>query len=305
MKKRPGLPRILIFAALVTGSGFVGLPPVQHDTIAMTGKAGAAGAIRLKARYYQRLTSADAEALREKNSHHAELDWSIPLDQVALVCLDIWNTDVHQDMRERDDRITREKISPLVTAARAAGLQIIHAPSPSIARRHPNWVNLERDEPSSANAGSSADWPPPAFVRRAGEFAQYASPEEAYRQRLSSVFRDILGFHELVRPVADEPVVATGEELHRVCAQKGILFLLFVGFHTPGCMITRTYGMTEMRDRGYTCILVRDCTNGMETHETFDEQISMNGTIAFLEHNRIYTILSTQVMSALVEAHSK
>jgi hypothetical protein len=109
---------------------------------------------------------------------------------------------------------------------------------------------------------------------------------------------DQADFHEQVRPAGNEPVIATGEELHRPCARRNILFLLFAGFHTPGCMTNRTYGMITMRSRGYTCILLRDCTNGMETHETFKDQLSMKGTIAFLEQTGIYTLLSDQVIRA-------
>ncbi len=255
-------------------------------------------AIHINARYYFRYTNPDEEQ-RESLSHHAETDWRIPLNQVALVCLDIWNMDLHQDMHERDDRITRERISPLIKAARAQGLQIIHAPGPHIARRHANWLNLEKDKSSGAESNDTPNWPPPTFLKKTGEYVQYASPEVPNMLRSWDILRDNAGFHDLVQPVADEPVIATGEELHRLCAEKGILFLIYVGFHTPGCMTTRNYGMIDMRDRDYTCILVRDCTNGMETHETFDDQTSMKGAIAFLEQNGIYSILSEQLISSL------
>ena len=207
--------------------------------------------------------------------------------------------DLHQDMHERDDRITRERISPLIKAARAQGLQIIHAPGPQIARRHANWLNFDQDKSSWAESNDTLNWPPSTFLKKTGEYARYASPEVPNKLRSWKILIDNAEFHDWVQPVANEPVIATGEELHRLCAEKGILFLIYAGFHTPGCMTTRTYGMIDMRDRGYTCILVRDCTNGMETHETFDNQTSMKGAIAFLEQTGIYSILSEQLISAL------
>ncbi len=35
--------------------------------------------------------------------------------------------------------------------------------------------------------------------------------------------------------------------------------------------------------RGYHTILLRDCTNGMETDRTYEAQLSRHGTVAFLE----------------------
>jgi nicotinamidase-related amidase len=256
--------------------------------------------IHIRARYCFRYTGTN-EKQSEKGAYHAYTDWWVPLDQVALVCLDVWNMDLHQDMHVRDERITRERIVPLVKAARASGLQIIHAPSPSIARRHANWVNLEQDAQRPESSGNTPHWPPTSFRERTGEFSRYASPERPNILSSWKFLGDNCDFHDQVRPISDEPVIATGEELQRLCAQKGILFLLYAGFHTPGCMTNRSYGITEMRDRGYTCILVRDCTNGMETHETHDEQTSMKGTIAFLEHMQIYSLESRQIIESFAK----
>ena len=51
--------------------------------------------------------------------------------------------------------------------------------------------------------------------------------------------------------------------------------------------------------RGYHCILLRDCTNGMETHETHDAQIYLGGCIAFLEQTGVYTLTSEKFVAAL------
>jgi nicotinamidase-related amidase len=280
-----------------TTSVAIGAAALDHG---FNSRIHAAGEIQIKARYCFRYTGTD-DKQREKDAYYAVTDWWVPLDQVALVCLDIWNMDLHQDMHARDDRVTRERIVPLVGTARAAGMQIIHAPSPSIARRHENWVNLEQDALLPESSRKIPDWPPSSFKNATGKFARYASPERSNMLSSWKFLDDNCDFHVLVQPESDEPVIATGEELHRLCAQKGILFLLYVGFHTPGCMINRSYGMTDMRDRGYTCILVRDCTNGMETHETHDEQTSMRGTIAFLEHMQIYSLESQQIIDILAK----
>ena len=110
------------------------------------------------------------------------------------------------------------------------------------------------------------------------------------------------GMHPLVSPVGDEPVIATGEELHRLCARRGWVHLVYVGFHTPGCMTNRDYGPIFMMRRGYSCLLLRDCTNGMESHETRPDQTCMRGAIAFLEMTNLTTLTSQEWIAALEQA---
>ena len=254
----------------------------------------------IRPRYVRRYTDPGVKRL-EKNCQFAFLDWQVPLAEAALICLDIWDRDIQADMHERDDRITRARIMPLVSACRRHGLQVIHAPAPPIAERSRNWVRLVSDEERAKEQPQPAPWPPLQFRSRTGPYARYALPREPQ----AAADRKLLNnaeFHKLVRPVGGEAVVATGEELHRLCAQRGVLHLFYVGFHTPGCMTSRSYGIPQMAQRGFGCILVRDCTNGMETQETFDEQVCMRGAIAHLELYTAYTVTSDDLIEALGDA---
>ncbi len=255
--------------------------------------------IHLRPRYVRRYTDPGVPRL-EKNFRHARLDWDMPLHEAALICLDIWDRDLPPDMRRRDDRITRERIVPVVEAARDNGLQVIHAPATPIAEKHPNWVNLLRDSRPQAEWPDSPAWPPAEFRGKRGPYEKYARPFEPQAAESREFFEDV-DFHELVSPVGDEAVILTGEELHRLCAQRGILHLFYVGFHTPGCMTGRSYGIPAMWKRGYHCILLRNCTNAMENGETFDDQLCMKGSIAYMEIRTAYTLTSDELVDALNE----
>ena len=235
--------------------------------------------------------------MNEKNLQYAHVTRQLPMDQTALIALDIWDRDLLADMRRRDDEVTRERIVPVIRSCRKAGLQIIHAPTMEIATRSGNWLNLLGGETPPARPypkwENSPIWPP------SDSLSAFYPPKEprfdaALRQELGKT-----GFHELVKPEGDEAVVGNGEELHRLCAQRKILHLLYVGFHTPGCMNLRDYGITAMKQRGFNCVLLRDCTNGMEAPEHFDDQIGMKAFIAFFERNWIYTITSDELTEAL------
>ncbi len=103
----------------------------------------------------------------------------------------------------------------------------------------------------------------------------------------------------MIRPVGDEPVVLDGEELHRLCARRKILHLVYVGFNTNACIMLRDYGLPAMNRRGYTTILVRDGTFGMETATTCQDSACTRGAIADLEQFGSYTLSSRAIVNAL------
>jgi nicotinamidase-related amidase len=253
----------------------------------------------VRPRYFRLYTDPGTE-LAEENMRHNELDWRLPLEQVALVSLDVWNYHFARDTLERIEDLTVNRIAPLVDACRQNGLQVIHAPAGPVAQRHPNWVRLiPEDERPQPAYPKSPSWPPPDFRGKTGEYAQYARPHEPQDEERNTHREQLRDFHPAVRPVGDEAVVLSGEELHRLCAQRGILFLLYVGFNTNACIVMRDYGTFAMHQRGYEVLLVRDCTTGMETHETTKELICTRGQIASLEQFGAYTVTSAQVVEAL------
>jgi nicotinamidase-related amidase len=260
------------------------------------------GIFRVRPRYFRLYTDSGVE-LAEENFRYRELDWAIPLQRAALVSLDVWDSHFARDTLERIEKITVERIAPLVEVCRAEGLQVIHAPAGPVAQKQANWVKLipeeEKPQPVWPN---SPDWPPAEFRRKQGEYAGYARPDEpqnAERNRHREERRD---FHPAVRPVGDEAVVLDGEELHRLCHQRGILFLFYVGFNTNACIVMRDYGTFTMHARGYEAILVRDCTTGMETHETVGDLTCTRGQIATLEQFGIYTVTAENLGEELLKS---
>ena len=257
--------------------------------------------IHIRPRYCPRFTDENTENL-EANYHQTELDWQIPLANAALVCVDLWNFDIPLDMQKRDDKITRNIIAPLVNVCRQANLLVIHAPSPDITDKYPNCLNFINDDEQQRNPWpNSPDWPPKQFKTKTGPYAQFARPTES-KQARNTRRLDELDFHDLVKPINDEPIIDTGEQLHRLCAHRKLLHLFYVGFHTPGCMTKRTYGFPQMIARGYNCTLLRDCTNGMETAETFHYQQCMNAAIASFEYLQLATMTSQLLIDALRSA---
>lgn len=251
--------------------------------------------IRFRPRYHRWHVDPGVDWV-ESNTTHAHLDWTVPRDQCALVLLDVWNQHYVKDTQARAEAIVQQRLRPLVDRCRQAGLPIVHAPSPPQAQAHAQWLQLPGwDEPSWPQDDS---WPPQAFRRSEGDFSGYRLPDEP-RDAEREAHRAGLQIHPDMQPIAGEPVIATGQELHLWCRQQGILFLLFAGFNTNACILHRDYGTIDMSRRGYTVVILRDCTTGMESAETHDSLGQTNNAILLSEMFGRYSITSEDLSSGL------
>ena len=253
------------------------------------------GTLKVKPRYYRWHVDPGVEWV-ETNTDYAHLDWHIPLEQTAVVVVDVWERHYLADTEARANTIVKEKIVPLLAACRTAGMPIIHAPAPGMAEHQANWLKLVSRE--GMKGGPRAEWPPNEFRSKSGAYSQYARPDEPREPELKAL-RAGRRLHPLVPVEGDEPVIYNGEELHRYCAKEGILFLFFIGFNTNACILLRDYGTIEMSKRGYEVIILRDCGTGMESFETHDELWQTRGTILFLEMYGKYSLTSEEVIEGL------
>lgn len=291
-------------SALVSRREFVALSAAAAAALGGTSGPGAAtggaapatvgGTLRVRPRYYRWHVDPGVEWL-EANTDYAHLDWTIARAQAALVLVDVWDWHYLKDAEARAEAIILAKFVPLLEGCRRAGLTIIHAPSPPQAQKHPNWVGTGRD---TARTGPGSDWPPAEFRSKSGQFAAYGRPAEPREPELSQG-RSRLRIHPLAAPVGQERVVATGDELHAVCRDAGILFLFFAGFNTNACILFRDYGTLAMSQRGYEAILLRDCTTGMESRQSLPTLGQTNGAILLLEMFGQYTTTSDDLLSSL------
>lgn len=266
------------------------IPAIAQDGLDTSGHSISDEKLHVKPRFHNWIVDEDEEWL-ELNTGQAKLNWNIPVSQCALVLLDVWQRHYLKEPEERAEKIINEKYVPLLKKCREYGMEVIHCPSPQVAKTHPNWVKLM----SNAEMKPAPDnWPPKEFRNLSGQFTAFrrpSTPKEAERDSLTP-----LTFHPKVVPVNNEAVIGYGEELHRYCKQKGILFLFFAGFNTNACMITRDYGALQMNYRGYQVSVIRDCTTGMESRESQAGLLQTNGALLFFEMFGQYTVSSDEII---------
>lgn len=222
--------------------------------------------LNLKVRYFQDSTP-DAVPCREENFIRREIDMPLPVEQTALVLVDLWNTHFIETWLERAEQVTREAVAPVIEAARAAGLAIVHAPSPEVAAQYPQ---LKRHTPPAPVP--PPDWPPTQFRQRQGAYTVFRGP----RSQPPGIARhwdrrkDQLGVSPHIEVRDDDFVIATGQQLHDLARERGVLHLIYAGFATNWCILNRDYGLRAMSRRGYNLILLRDATMGVEFPDTLD-----------------------------------
>ncbi len=205
---------------------------------------------------------------REEHFGYVHLDISIPPERAALVLVDCWDRIIVESFQERAERICEHTIRPALAASRAAGITVIHAPSPPVAEKFrqfwpPDAASQEAPPPLAAR-----DWPPQDFAHRRGKWGRLQARRSGLHQEQLDRIDRHRSIHPAVLPAAGDYVIATGAQLHELCRERGILYLFYAGFATNICVPDRDYGLRAMRERGYALVLLRDATTAVEARDT-------------------------------------
>lgn len=196
--------------------------------------------------------------------------WRVPREEVALVTMHLWNfgeiggpivpdnicvADGTLANALRARRIDWVHVRPALTAARRAGLQVIHA--------QPGFVALKYPQHQALVAGMAGTATQPVMTAPA---LRDVTPDEMkswtaenWPQRMN------LDFPPLLMPAAGEPIVKTKEELDHVLKQRRIKTLIYVGYATDCCVIKYHCGLEDMVSAlGYRACVLREATLATE-----------------------------------------
>ncbi len=255
---------------------------------------GLAKTLDLSCRYYRVYTDEDVPC-REENFSFVEQRLALPAAQTALVLVDVWATHYIDSWLARAADITREKIVPLMAAARQAGVLVVHAPSPFVVQRH-----HPESMPSSPSTPSTDDWPPAGFrgIYRSGEHAPFGRQPEPRLSAAQKRYETELKIAEIAAPQSGDSIIADGVQLHALLKARGILHLVYAGFATNWCVIGRDYGIIEMNGRGYNIILARDATTGVEFHDSVEAETATQITIREIETKYGWTTTTDDFLRA-------
>jgi nicotinamidase-related amidase len=243
----------------------------------------------LKVQYFQ---DSPPKGLPYREEHFIRRNVSMPLpvEQTALVLVDLWDNRFIESWLERAERVTKEAVVPVLAAARRIGLTVVHAPSPPVAEL---FEQLKRHVPPVP--GEVSDWPPAEFRSRQGQYAVFRGPR-AQPPGIPSI--DRLGMSPHIEVLAEEFVVATGEQLHALVRERGILHLVYAGFATNWCILNRDYGMRAMARRGYNLILLREATAGVEFPDTVEAELATEMAVREVEQQLGFSAANGDFLTA-------
>ena len=174
--------------------------------------------------------------------------------QTGIIVVEIREKHWSWGASERVD-ILAPRIDCVLQAARNIGLQIIHAPSDTMAfyRDHParHWVlSLPRVEPPPL--ADHEDPPLPIDDSDQGSDTGEGRPSRPWTRQ-----------HPAIGIEAEDAISDDGQEVYNVLARKGLKNLIFMGVHANMCVLNRPFAIKRMVRWGFDVVLARDLTDAM------------------------------------------
>ncbi|MGC9316666.1 MAG: isochorismatase family protein [Armatimonadota bacterium] len=261
------------------------------------------GSLSLRARYQRHSVDEGVEYI-EANFERGFVDWEMDPGEAGFVLVDCWDRHPIASHQKRAEEICNTRLVPAAEACREAGVAIIHAPSPPQARLYPQWTKFAGDRELFGADEEPPAWPPEQFRDKEGDYAQFARPREPRHDAWVEAERDNRRIIACLEPRPEDFVIATGEQLHRLCRHEGIVHLFYCGFAANMCVPGRDYGMRAMQRRGYTIVLLRDGTTAIEAGHTVDDLALTEASILEVEMLLGFTVTSAELIAACGAAAS-
>lgn len=154
-----------------------------------------------------------------------------------------------------------QRLPKLVTAARQAGLQVVHLRS-----RFDDWQKPHSDR-SLAEAGEA---PPADAERIEAKYAEQHSVDSFGNlpDRPPESPEHFIGLPEELRTHGNDLVCTQSWQLHRLMKNRGIDHLIYTGWALNWCLWFSPCGMGDMARKGYLCSAVRGGCVAIENRES-------------------------------------
>jgi hypothetical protein len=236
----------------------------------------------------------DGKGDRELVLDEGTTSLTVPVGQVALVLVDTWAL----PGEPQNPGPIRSNQQRLLVACREAGVTVIHAPSPPVVDRYPQYHRLQqsvrqfmaaydlrpRRQPPFFNwpPDNNPNWRETQSARQAGraEQSDFLPPEN----------REI---SPLLTPLPTEYVLHSHIEFRYVLWMERITTLLYAGGALNECLQHRDVGINALAgsdaDRvPFTLIVAEDCCSAMAGVE-FDADAAARATLEYLKFKLAFT----------------
>lgn len=284
MKRRTFLRHTALAGAAGTVAGAADTP--ANEKPASLPSADPNRILRLRGEYYRHYPvdfSRGKEGALGFKGWGESVEVAAPAEQTALILMHVWNVGLIPELAfkpegpaggvmlmdewvARTGPIIRNTLPPILAAARAANLPIVHVASSELyARKYPGY----------RKAMDIAGAEPPAWPRapRADEAKAPDNGKDAliFGPRFPESFQYYwprIDFPDEAKPLDTEPVVTTSHQLNSVLRDLGAWQLVYCGFSINWCLWFSPGGMTDMSRLGYRCSCIREAVTAVENRES-------------------------------------
>lgn len=206
-----------------------------------------------------------------------------PVAKTAIIVCDMWDGHYCESAAQRV-KVMAPRMNAVLTAARAHGVQIIHAPSGTM-HMYEGTPHRERIKLAPAarppvpilpwcDLDPAAEPPLPVTVKPCSCDDPVVGPEVQKYTRQHPLL-DILGY---------DAVSDSGAEIYNFLTAEGIDHVVIMGVHTNMCVLGRSFGIRQMVRLGKSVALARDLTDAMYDPRQPPYVSHARGTELVIEH---------------------
>ncbi len=211
--------------------------------------------------------------------HEAYFEKTFDPCKTAILICDMWNKHWCRGATRRVN-ILAGKMKPLLGAARAAGVQIIHAPSDTMDfyKDYPQReVMIEQTLVKPPTSLGLTDPPLPiddsdGGCDTPGDYEHQVWTRENLRIRIAK----------------GDVISDNGNHIYSFLKSHGIETVFFMGVHVNMCILNRTFGIKQLTNWGLQCVLLRDLTDSMYNPKDRPYVSHAEGTALVIEHIERY-----------------
>jgi type 1 glutamine amidotransferase/nicotinamidase-related amidase len=209
----------------------------------------------------------------------------VPVSETAIVICDMWDKHWCSGATGRCGAIAA-RMEPVLAAARAKGIRIIHAPSDCMDFYDgtPQRIRIQR---------ATKVTPPASSPSRSIEPPLPIDDKDGGCDTDDSMYLAWTRQSPLLTVAPEDGVSESGPEIYNFLRQQGIKNLLIMGVHTNMCIMNRSFAIKQMTRWGIDCVLVRDLTDAMYDPKDRPYVPHDEGTNLVIRHIEAYWCPST------------
>ena len=207
--------------------------------------------------------------------------WKV--SESAIIVCDMWDDTWCRAAARRVNEFA-PRMNEVVRAARALGVQIIHAPS--------NTMDFYDGTPQRRRMIETLYTEPPVKIQR----WCYLEPEKEVRLPIDDSdggcddpddpksYPAWSRQHPAIEIAEYDGVSDNGQEIYNLFEELGIKNVVMMGVHTNMCVLGRPFGIRQLTKLGKNVVLARDLTDAMYDPRDFPYVSHQRGTEMVVEH---------------------